>query len=177
MKKISAYEIALSSVACALGVMALTVGVWSEILLFTGYLLATFAMMLPLAKKSFLGYFLAYFATCILATIFNAARFWEIFPFTLFFGLHPVVNEVQLKGKINRWIACLIKAVWFDFTVYLIWRLVFQMTVPPIAGLEQWILPIILIASTLFFFGYDYCIFKWRLIINRLVDRITRNKK
>ena len=51
MKKISAYEIALSALSCALATILLTVGVYSAVLLFTGYLLACASLMLPLAKK------------------------------------------------------------------------------------------------------------------------------
>ena len=120
MKKISAYEIALSSLSCAIATIALTIGVYSAILLFTGYLLACIALMLPLAKKSFVGYALAYGATCILSLIFNAARFFDLLPFIMFFGLHPLVNELQLKTKINRWVACGVKALWFDGTMYVI---------------------------------------------------------
>ena len=134
MKKISAYEIALSSLSCAIATIALTIGVYSAILLFTGYLLACIALMLPLAKKSFVGYALAYGATCILSLIFNAARFFDLLPFIMFFGLHPLVNELQLKTKINRWIACFLKALWFDGAMYLIWRFVFAVTTEILIG-------------------------------------------
>ena len=64
-KKLSSYEIALSALACAIATILLTVGVYSEVLLFTGYLFACIALMLPLAKQSYLGYLLAYMATGI----------------------------------------------------------------------------------------------------------------
>lgn len=173
MKKISAYEIALSALACAVATISLTIGVYSAVLLFTGYLLAGIALMMPLAKKSYTGYLLAYAATCILSLIFNAARFFDLLPFMMFFGLHPLVNELQLKSKINSWVACGVKALWFDGTMYLIWRFVFGM-VTTIPIIEQYILPIILIAGTAFFVAYDYCMYKWRFAVNTLVKRITR---
>ena len=173
MKKISAYEIALSALACALATIFLTVGVYSSILLFTGYLFACIALMLPLAKKSYVGYILAYIATCILALIFNAARFFDVLPFIMFFGLHPIVNELQLKTKINTWVACLIKALWFDGTMYVIWRFVFEMNTT-VTFIDQFIIPIILIGGTAFFVAYDYVMYKWRHIVNRLVERIAK---
>ena len=173
MKKISAYEIALSALACAVATISLTIGVYSAVLLFTGYLLAGIALMMPLAKKSYTGYLLAYAATCILSLIFNAARFFDLLPFMMFFGLHPLVNELQLKSKINPWVACGVKALWFDGTMYLIWRFVFGM-VTTIPIIDQYILPIILIAGTAFFVAYDYCMYKWRFAVNTLVKRITR---
>jgi hypothetical protein len=175
MKKISAYEIALSALACAAATIMLTVGVYSAILLFTGYLFAGIALMMPLAKKSYAGFALAYAATCILSLIFNAARFFDLLPFIMFFGLHPLVNELQLKIKINRWLACGIKALWFDGTMYVIWRFVFGMTAT-IPLIDQYIIPILLIGGTLFFVPYDYLMYQWRGAMNTLVKRITRKK-
>ncbi|MBR4942667.1 MAG: hypothetical protein IKZ28_01435 [Clostridia bacterium] len=173
MKKISAYEIALSALSCAMATVMLTVGVYSAVLLFTGYLLACIALMLPLAKKSYAGFALAYVATCILSLIFNVARFFDLLPFIMFFGLHPLVNELQLKTKINRWLACGLKALWFDGTMYVIWRFVFGMTAS-IPLIDQYILPIILIGGTVFFVAYDYLMYRWRFAVNTLVDRIVK---
>lgn len=173
MKKIPAYEIALSALACALATTLMTVGVYSSIFLFTGYLFACVALMLPLAKKSYIGYFLAYVATCLFSLIFCSAFFFDVLPFIMFFGLHPLVNELQLKTKINTWVACLIKAAWFDCTMYVIWRFVFDMTTT-ITFVDQFIIPIIFIGGTLFFIAYDYVMFKSRILVNRLVERITR---
>ena len=173
MRKISSYEIALSALACAIATLFLTIGVYSAILLFTGYLCACIALMLPLAKKSYWGYALAYIATCILSLIFNVARFFDLLPFIMFFGLHPLVNELQLNVKINRWLACGIKALWFDGTMYLVWRFVFGMTTT-IGFIDQYIIPIILIGGTAFFIAYDYLMYRWRYAVNMLVKRITR---
>lgn len=172
MKKISAYEIALSALSCALATICLTIGVYSAVLLFTGYLLACIALMLPLAKNSYRGFALAYVATCILSLIFNVARFFDLLPFIVFFGLHPLVNELQLKVKINRWVACGLKALWFDGAMYLVWRFTFGM-VTTIPFVDQYIIPIILVVGTLFFIAYDYCMYKWRFAVNQLVKRIT----
>lgn len=173
MKRLTSYEIALSALACAIATVFLTVGVYSEVLLFTGYLLSSVALMLPLAKNSYVGYALAYIATCVLAFIFNASRFWDLLPFVAFFGLHPLVNELQLKIKINRWIACAIKALWFDGTMYLIWRFVFLMTTT-IPLIDAYILPVLLVFGSAFFIAYDYLAYKWRTTVNVLVARITK---
>lgn len=173
MKKISSYEIALSALATAIATIFLTVGVYSEILLFTGYLLSCVALMLPLAKNSYRGFILSYIATCLLSLLFNAGRFFDLLPFIMFFGLHPLVNELQLKIKINRWVACVIKALWFDGTMYIIWRFVFAMTTT-IALVDAYIIPVLLIGGTLFFVLYDYLAYQWRIAVNRLVARIYK---
>ena len=60
MKKVSAYEIALSAISCAIAAIALTVGTLYTPLLFTGYLLACFALMIPLSKNCYWGDVLAF---------------------------------------------------------------------------------------------------------------------
>ena len=173
MKRLSSHEIALSALACAIATVLLTVGVYSEILLFTGYLFGCIALMMPLAKKSYIGYALAYVGTCVLSLIFNVARFWDLLPFILFFGLHPLVNELQLRTKINRWLACGIKALWFDGAMFIIWKFVVGMTTS-IAFVDKYIWLILLVGGTAFFVAYDYVMYKWRAIVNRLVARIGK---
>ena len=173
MRKITAYEIALSALSCALATIFLTVGIYTEVLLFTAYMLAGIALMLPLSKSCYLGYILSYAATCILTFIFSASRFWDLLPFIMFFGLHPLVNELQLKTKINRWLACFLKAIWFDGTMYVIWRFIFAMT-SSIPFVDKYIIPIILILGTAVFLFYDYIMYKWRAAVNVLVKRISK---
>ena len=173
MKRLTAYEIALSALACAIATIFLTVGVYTEVLLFTGYLFACVALMLPLSKQSYLGYTLAYLATCLLTLVFISFRFWDLLPFIMFFGLHPLVNELQLKIKINRWVACAIKAVWFDLTMYLTWRFLFGMTTA-VAFVDAWIVPLILVFGTAFFVFYDYLTYRCRAIVNTTVARLRK---
>ena len=173
MKKLTAYEIALSALACAMATVFLTVGVYTEILLFTGYLFACIALMLPLSKQCYLGYTLAYIATCLLTLVFISFRFWDLLPFIMFFGLHPLINELQLKIKINRWVACAIKALWFDATMYLTWRFLFGMTTT-VAFVDKFIIPIILIGGTAFFVFYDYLAYRCRGIVNVTVSRFRK---
>ena len=173
MKKISTYDIALSALACAIAVLFQIVGVYSEILLFTGYLLSAVALMLPLARKSYKGYVLAYLGTCFLSLIFASARFWDVIPFIIFFGLHPLVNELQLRTRINTWVACFAKALWFDLTMYLMWTFLLDTTtVNPLIG--QYILPIILLFGTAFFVFYDYTLYRARMIVNNLASRFLK---
>ena len=173
MKKISAYEIALSALACALSAILLTVGSYVEILLFTGYLFGSIALTLPLVKKSYVGYALAYVGTCVIAFIFNPAGIFNLLPFVMFFGLHPLVNELQLKSKINRWLACAIKALWFDITMFVIWKFVFG-GVTAIPFVDKYILPILLVFGSAFFGFYDYTMYKGRAIVWSLTQRFGR---
>jgi hypothetical protein len=91
----------------------------------------------------------------------------------MFFGLHPLVNELQLKIRINRWVACAIKALWFDVTMYLVWRFIFGMTTT-IEFVDQYAIPVILVLGTAFFVFYDYVMYKWRAAVNNLVYRLYK---
>ena len=173
MKKISAYEIAIAALSCALATIFLTVGVYSGIFLFTAYLAASIALMLPLCQRSWRGFAFAYVATCLLSLLFASFRFWELIPFVMFFGLHPLVNELQLKTKINRWVACFAKAIWFDGTVYLAWKVVFAITTS-IPFVDKYIILIILVVGTAVFIAYDYFMFKWRIWATQMVRRISK---
>ena len=94
------FEIALSAISCAVAVVCLLVGFWSDILLASGYLFAMVALMVPLSKRFYVGGFLAYMGTVILAIIMGAAaRFWDLVPFIMFFGLHPLINCLQEIGR------------------------------------------------------------------------------
>ena len=172
-KKITAQEIAISALSCALATIFITIGVFSEILLFSGYLFAGIALMMPLAKGGYRGYILSYLATCGLSLLFNSARFWDVLPFIMFFGLHPLINELQLSIKINKWLACAIKALWFDATMYIIWRFVFGMTTT-IPFVDEYLVPILLIFGTAFFVFYDITMYNCRMAVNHLLQRFIK---
>jgi hypothetical protein len=136
---------------------------------------ASIALMLPLAIKSYRGFALAYIATCLLSLLFGSFRFWDVFLFVIFFGLHPLINELQLKVKINRFLAFAVKALWFDGALYVTWKFIFAITTE-IAFIDAYLLPVILVGGTLLFAMYDYVAFRARIMVNLLVKRINRKK-
>jgi hypothetical protein len=175
MKRITAHEVALSALSCAIATVFLTLGIYSDVFVFTGYMAASIALMLPLAIKSYRGFALAYIATCLLSLLFGSFRFWDVFPFVIFFGLHPLINELQLKVKINRFLAFAVKALWFDGALYVTWKFIFAITTE-IAFIDAYLLPVILVGGTLLFAMYDYVAFRARIMVNLLVKRINRKK-
>ena len=177
------FEIALSAISCAVAVVVLLVGFWSDILLASGYLLAMVALMVPLSKQFYRGDVLAYLGTVILAIVMGAAaRFWDLVPFIMFFGLHPLINSLQIKFNINRWIALALKAVWFDFTLWVAYILIFGGVLGGAQGNAFYdyvnehnlIYLFIFVGGTLIFFPYDYLMFKMQITVNKLVYRIRK---
>ena len=172
--KIPAFEIALSAIACAFATIFLSLGVLNNFLLATGYIVGCFALMLPLAKGFVWGDVLAYIATVLLTLLFGGISVpWRIVPFILFFGLHPLVNHLQVRLRWNTTLLLILKAIWFDIAMYLVWRFVFDMTTN-FAWLDEYIIPAILIGGTLFFAVYDRMIYKCQDVVNQVVYRIKK---
>ena len=44
----------------------------------------------------------------------------------------------------------------------------------PIAGMEKFMIPIILVLGSAFFVLYDYLMYRWRALVNNLVARISK---
>lgn len=178
------FEIALSAISCAVAVVSLSMGILVAGGFFLGlwYLIAILALMVPLAKQFYLGNVLAYIGTCILTVVLGAVvKFWELLPFIMFFGLHPLANSLQIRFKINRWLAYAIKAVWFIGTLFAGY---FMMVYGLIGGgftagelyqsLKNYIYIIIPVAGAVVFLVYDYLIFKCQIMVNALIYRIRK---
>ena len=174
MKKISAYEVALSALSCALATIFLVVGTITPVLLFTAYMVACVALILPLTKQFYLGYFLAYIATILLSLLFCGAAFLvDLLPFALFFGLHPLMNELQMKWRMNKWLAFGIKLVWFEGVLAFICWVLLEVTTASTA-LGVYIIPAVLLGGAAYFLFYDFTMFRIREKMEILVKRIHK---
>lgn len=179
-----AFEISLSAISCAIAVGFLSLGLLGTggYLLGVWYMIAILALMLPLSKKFYLGGFLAYCGTCILAVALGAAvEFWNLVPFIMFFGLHPLANSLQIRFKVNKILAFFIKAVWFDCTLiagyFLVFGGILGGSLLPEAFYEvinKYIYLFIFTLGTAGFAVYDYLIFKCQAMVNALVYRIKK---
>lgn len=173
-KKISAFEIALSAIACAFSTLFLSLGVLNDFLLATGYIVGCFAMMLPLAKGFIVGDVLAYVATVLLTFLFGGISVpWRLVPFILFFGLHPLVNYLQTRFRWNKIVLLLVKIIWFDMAAYLTWRFVFGMTTS-FDWVDEYIIPVIAVGGSLIFIVYDALIFRCQRAVDKIVMRIDK---
>ncbi|MCD8295075.1 MAG: hypothetical protein LUE27_07535 [Clostridia bacterium] len=181
-RRASSFEIALSAISCAVAAAFLALGILSGVLLATGYFIGVIALMLPLAKQFYRGDFLAYCGTVILTVILGAvAKFWDLVPFIMFFGLHPLINALQLRYRWNRVVAFILKAIWFDCTLiagyFLIYNGFLGGNFLP-EGIAEWlnkyIYLVIFVGGTVLFFIYDWLIFKVQMLVNMVIGRIKR---
>ena len=188
-KNNKSFEIALSGISCALTVIFLSLGILSGWLLATGYCIGVIALMLPLSQKFYLGDFLAYLGACILTIIMGAAaKFWDMVPFVMFFGLHPLINCIQLeaskkwKSKLLRWLPWfIVKALWFDATLivgyFLVYNGVLGGSLFPQNVYDVVNNYFILFAFTLGTVGfavYDFIVFRCQRAVNYFIGKVKR---
>lgn len=184
MKKQSrSSEIALAALTCAVAAVSLTLGSFVDFLLAAGYMIAVFALMVPLTQRLVRGYLLAYAGTVILSFLFTgfALGILQLLPFAAFFGLHPLVNWLQreyTKKKPLHLLWFFIKAVWFDLCLWLSWVVLqeflglSQMTW--FAFVEQNLFLLLFVGGTLVFAVYDYMIFLCQGAADNIMRRIRR---
>ena len=181
-KNTKSFEIALSGIASAVAVIFLSLGILSGWLTATGYFFGVIALMLPLSRNFYWGGFAAYISTCILTLIMGVAgRFWDLVPFIMFFGLHPLVNALQTKLKINFWIALFVKAIWFDCTLIAAYYVVYGGLLGG-GMLPQYVYDIVnkyiylfvFTLGTVIFIAYDYMVRRVQKMVNTLVYRIRK---
>ena len=183
--RFNSFEIALSGISCGIAVLFLALGILSGWLLATGYFIGVLAMMLPLSKDFFKGGFGAYVGTCILTVIMGAAaKFWDLVPFIMFFGVHPLVSAL-IKKKTSKewvkWLALAVKAVWFDCTLIAAYFLIFNGLIggsmlpqSVYDTLNKYIYLFIFTVGTLVGVVYDFLISRYQLAVNAVVARIKK---
>ena len=177
MKKRS-FSIALSALSCAAATVFMMLGRFVPFAFASAYLFASLALMLPLAKDLRLGGFLAYAATALICLPVWLGEFYKYLPFLAFFGLHPLVNSLQSKWKVNKWLAYAVKAVWFVGVMCGVWALFVSVAAPAntlINGLGNWIYLIIIAGGAVFFWFYDWLMRRCQRAVNYYVAKIDRS--
>lgn len=165
--------IALSAVSAAFVVLLLIAGAYFEILDLSCLFFASLALMLPLAKESRSGAFLAYIAGVILGFIFTGMRLQIMIPYALFFGLHPIVNDIIEKKRVNKVLAVSLKTVWFVGVAFIVYYFTSFFVVEN-EVIKKYIIPIIIVGGSLFFIVYDYLMIRMQKNLNVIIARIIK---
>lgn len=183
MKRSSrSFEIALAGISAAVSTAALTLGSYVSFLLAACYIVAVFALMVPLSKGFVWGAGMSFLASVLLSFLFCGFSFLNLIPFAAFFGLHPIVNHLQkrfVKRPPLHAVCEVVKAVWFDLVMWLSFRLVFV----PVFGLEEafwyptvekYFFLVLFLGGTVFFAVYDAIIFYAQRTVDTILRRIRR---
>ena len=94
-----------------------------------------------------------------------------ILPFAAFFGLHPIVNQLQKKFGINRWLALAIKTLWFAGVMALCYFFT-SMFVFENEFLKTYGVYIVIIGGALIFPFYDAIMTRFQYSVNAFVARL-----
>lgn len=149
--------VSLSAVSAAFAVLFLVLGTYVDVLDLSCLFMTSVVLMLPLTKGYRMGCFLAYLATALLAMILTGFRFQIIVPFVMFFGLHPLVNDLIKKFRINAVLAAVFKSAWFVATLYVMYYLMRLFADIP-DFIHKYIHYFLIIGGVLIFLCYDAAI-------------------
>lgn len=174
-KPTRSFEIALSALSCAIAAGFLMLGTVNPFLLATGYLVAEFAVMIPLSLGFVWGAALCYLAAGLLALPLGL---WKIVPYAVFFGLHPIANFLQkkyckkiaLKGIFEG-----MKTVWFVLAMWLSYFVLKTMAGFTFPGpVEEYFYLVLFLGGALFFLAFDFMIFRCQRSADTAIKRIRR---
>ncbi len=164
-------KITISAISTALSIVLLILGAFVPMLDLSCIFLSSLIIMLPLYKKTIKGALLSYLATILLSFIFTGGRFEVVIPYAVFFGLHPILNELQILKKWNKWLLFLLKAIWFIGALFVIYYFT-EMFTDLNEKFVKFINILIPIVGFIFFIFYDTCIFYFRRCLEKILNRI-----
>lgn len=165
--------IAIAGITAALSVVFLMIGTFIEVLDLSCLFLSSVVMLIPLAKKSYASAFLSYAASAILSFLvtISTGKFYLSIVYAVFFGLHPIINYLQVDKKLNKYIMAIVKDIWFVGTCFLMYY-VFNLFAEFPEFIEKYIYIIIPIGGTILFLLYDLCMFRFQKFANYFISRI-----
>ena len=168
----SAKTIALSGVSAALCAVFITLGSYIAVIDLSCFMFAGFALMLPLYKKSLVGGVAAYIAGGLIGLLFSGMNFFTVLPYFVWFGLHPILNFIQVRYKINKYLAFGVKLLIFNLAIFIILRftMLFVTKWDFINEREY----IFYIAGSVFFIFYDMAVMYIQRAIDAMLGRVVK---
>lgn len=173
----SSRVIALSAISTAFTTIFLVIGNWFPTFSLSGAYMASLFMMIPLAKDTYKGAFLSYFATVILTGVFSGffTRWDALFPFAVFTGIHPIVNRFfTSKGYVNtvlkKVLFIIIKGIWFIGTLILT-HFLFEIYTGEVEFIRKYIVPIMIVGGALVFPAYDFVMTRLQTLTVAIVNK------
>lgn len=164
--------IALSAMSAALCALLIMLGSFISVLDLSCFMMAGFALMLPLYKKSLWGAVMAYIVGGFLGLLFSGMNFVTIIPFLVWFGLHPILNFIQTRYNINKFLAFFVKLALFNVAIFVILRFTMLfVTRSDFLNENEYLFYII--GSAIFVF-YDYAMMFIQKKLDQLLTRLIK---
>ncbi|MBO5713087.1 MAG: hypothetical protein J6R88_02640 [Clostridia bacterium] len=165
--------ISLSAITCALSVILLSVGAYIDVLDLSCLFTSSLVIMLPLAKKSLKTAIFSYVCTVILTLLITmgTGKFAVVILYTVFFGVHPIVNYLEKDKNWNVYVLSALKCLWFIGALFLSYYAFTLFTDLP-SYIEDIIVFVIIFGGGVAFFIYDYLIKRFQTLTNVLIKRL-----
>ena len=164
--------IALSAIASAFAVIFLALGAIVPTLDYSGIFMASICMTIPLTKKSVWSGAMSYVASALLSLLFVGGRLEITVTFALFFGLHPLVNFLFNKIRLNKVLALAIKEVWFIASLLILYALFRDFVGFENEILQKYAVLILVVGGGLIFIAYDYMMQRFQRFMDMAVARL-----
>lgn len=163
--------IALSAVSTALGVAFLVIGAYFQTFDLSALFMSAIAIMLPLSKKSVKGALFSYVATALLSFCFALSRFYVPLLYVLFFGIHPIINYIQITSNKNLWFLYIVKCLWFIGVVFIMYYAL-SIFVVEIEFIEKFIPIILIIVGAVMYLAYDFIMIRFQKMSFNMIKRL-----
>lgn len=176
-RKISSYEIALSGVASALGIIALVGAMFVPIMELSLMVISAICVALPLTKNLWVGGIFTYLVTTMVGMLINSIN---AIPFVLFFGLYSIIEwALDFKfykiEKIPKWakitIIAVVKIGFYCLSLYLCYLLMKVVLADFTLFGWAWTFPILLACGFVLFSVYDVL---YRFVYKNLLILVNR---
>lgn len=163
--------IALSAISTALGVIFLVIGAYFQSFDLSALFMSALSIMLPLSKNSVKGALFTYFATAFLSFCFALSRFYVPLLYVVFFGIHPIINYIQLNSNKNLWFLYIVKGVWFIGITFLMYYAL-TMFVVEVEAIKRFIPFILVIVGAIMYIAYDFIMIRFQKMSFNVIKRL-----
>ena len=163
--------IALSGLSCAFALIFIIIGGYFPTFDISCLFMASLMVMIPLAKDTLKGAILCYISVFLLSFIFTFGHFEISIAYGIFFGLHPIVNYIQVKKIKKTWFITIVKTVWFLIVAFVIFYIL-KMFIVENEFVNKYLPLFILIGGSVFFLVYDYAMLRFQKNLNVIIKRL-----
>ncbi len=163
--------VALSALSAAFSLIFIIIGAYFPAFDVSCLFMASLMVMLPLSKNSLKGALLCYGAVFVLSFIFTLGRFEICIAFGLFFGLHPIINYLQLTRFKKVFLVKVLKTIWFLIVAFILFYIL-KMFIVENEILNKYLPLVILVGGTIFFIVYDYAMLRFQKSLKIVIERL-----
>ena len=172
--------LAISAISAGLTAICLTVGVYFEFAEFISLILSSISILLPLYYRSYKGAILCYLVGGLIGLIFCGFNLLSlVYPaYFLFFGIYPIIKNLFVEKKVNKYISILIGFIWCMLCIYGIFFYCIFVLNMSLNEFPLWIVEnvyfLLIPLGIFFFFVYDRFIKVSKIVLDRYLYKIVK---